>query len=230
MTSDPYRDLDSLYLQVLLSSLGKYSHHALVQRVITTVVLAAVPLTIDTLGVIIGEDVNAVIRSLSSVLLVPTSARAAVEPVRAFHPSFRDFLTDKTRCTDARFAVDSETEHGRLAARCFERMLCSLNKDVCGIGDPSRLNSDIPDLKDRITKRLPGAVLYACMYWHLHLVLASGSDPILLDLYTSFCSTKLLCWIEAVSLIGFLGPAHSGLVAVQRSCPVCPGCFPPTAY
>jgi hypothetical protein len=80
-TSDPYKELDSLYLQVLSSSLGGYSHHSLIQRVIATVVLAAVPLTIELLGDFIGEDANAAVRSLSSLLLVPEPTRASQDPV-----------------------------------------------------------------------------------------------------------------------------------------------------
>jgi hypothetical protein len=118
----PYKFLDGLYLRVLSDSLGDDTHAALIQRVIATVVLAAVPLTVDSLSKIVGKDVHAVIRSLSSVLLVPERSVVAKEPVRTFHPSFHDYLTDRSRCTDARFSVDSSTEHGRLATYCFRQM------------------------------------------------------------------------------------------------------------
>jgi hypothetical protein len=219
-TSDPYKDLDKLYLQVLASSLGEYSHAALIQRVIATVVLAAVPLTVETLTQVVGKDVRAVVRSLSSVLLVPPPSRAALEAVRAFHPSFHDFLTDGTRCTDTRFSVDVATEHGRLAVRCFQAMNKSLKKDVCEIGDPSRFNADVSDLKERISTHLPPVVHYACPYWHFHLLLASDPDPTLLELYASFCRKKLLCWIEAVSLLGTLRTAGNGLSSLVKSRPV----------
>jgi hypothetical protein len=113
-----YKFLDALYLRVLSEALGEDSHHSLIQRLVATVALAAAPITIDTLTIIIGKDVNAVVHSLSSVLLVPEQPQ---EPVRAFHHSFHDFLTDKNRCTDTRFQVDMATEHGRFATRCLSR-------------------------------------------------------------------------------------------------------------
>jgi hypothetical protein len=219
-TTDPYKDLDDLYLQVLSSSLGGYSHASVIQRIVATVVLAAAPLTIEALSDIAGQDAYAVVRSLSSVLLVPEQSFAPQEPVRAFHPSLHDFLTNKNRCTDDRFAVDAATEHGRLAARCFEQMHKGLKKDVCNIRNPLLLNSEVPDLSDRITDHLRVTVRYACLYWHFHLGLAFNPDPALVALFTSFCKERLLFSIEAASLLGEVGSTYNGLATLQRCRPV----------
>jgi hypothetical protein len=212
-----------------MASLGTYRSHSravVIQRVVATVVLAAVPLTIDALADVVGEEVNAVIRTLSSVLLVPEQPRASQDPVRAFHPSFHDFVTNTDRCTDPRFHVDVGIEHGRFATRCFEHMKDSLKKDICDIRDPSLFNSEIADLPDRITKHISAAARYACLYWHFHLGLASDPDQKLRSLYTSFCEEHLLPWIEAMSLLDALGPAYNGLVALQRTPPVSPNILP----
>jgi hypothetical protein len=219
----PYRQLDGLYMKVLSDSIGDDpdpSHADLIQRVVATVVLAAAPLTIDALEDIIGQDVHAVVLTLSSVLLIPEQPFSSAEPVRAFHPSFHDFLTNKSRCTDARFAVDAATGHGRLAARCFERMHTGLKKDICDIRNPSLFNSDVPDLNDRIAKHIPITLRYGCLYWHFHLGLASNPDSTLSRLYESFCEERLLFSIEAASLLGELATVRNGLLALQRCTPV----------
>jgi hypothetical protein len=231
----PYQLLDNLYLKVLSDSVGDDrdpSHAALIQRVVATVTLAAVPVTIDTLSDIIGDDAHAVVRTLSSVLLVPERSLASEEPVRAFHPSFHDFLTNKNRCTDPRFVVNTAAEHSRLAARCFEHMQGGLKQDVCDIHDPSMFNLEVPDLQERIARHLPLVVRYSCLYWHFHLGLASNSDPELSALYVWFCRKRLLFSIEAASLLGKLGTTQSGLMNLQSSCPVRPERVtqPPTEF
>jgi hypothetical protein len=188
--TSPFRFLDRLYLDVLSTSLGVYrgsSRASVIRRVVATVVLAAIPLTVEALADIVGEDVHAVVRSLSSVLLVPDLSLRSEQPVRAFHPSLHDFITNGSRCTDPLFVVDPATEHGRLAARCFQQMQGTLRKDICGIGDPSLLNSEVPDLRDRILRHLSTVLCYACLYWHVHLSLAYNPDSELLALFTSFC-------------------------------------------
>jgi hypothetical protein len=157
-----------------------------------------------------------VVRSLSSVLLVPDMSLGLQQPVRAFHPSLHDFITNNSRCTDARFVIDAPIEHGRLSARCFERMYEGLKKDVCDIRDPSLLNSEAPDLNDRIAKHISVVVRYACLYWHFHLVQASNTDSTLQTLFTTFCKERLLFSIEAASLLGGLETIRKGLSALLR--------------
>jgi hypothetical protein len=213
----PFKQLDDLYSKVLQGSLASGSHAPIIHQVAATVILAALPLTINTLSEIIGQDVNAVVRSLSSVLLVPERSLASKEPVRAFHRSLHDFLTDTSRCTDKRFAVDPSTEHGRFATRCFNQMYKTLKKDICDIRDPFLLNRDVPNLNDRVTQRIPVGARYACLYWHFHLHRVSSPNPALLAFYVSFCRERIVFWVEAMSLLGELGSARNALLDLQRS-------------
>ena len=52
-------------------------------------------------------------------------------PVRLIHPSFRDFLLDKNRCTNLHFLVDERQAHRTLADGCIRLMSNSLKQDVC---------------------------------------------------------------------------------------------------
>jgi hypothetical protein len=215
-SASPYKFLDDLYLRVLSASLGDHgdpSYAALIQSVVATVVLAAAPLTIDTISEIVGQDAHAVLRCLSSVLLVPAQPLSSQEPVRTFHPSFHDFLTNNSRCTDPRFVVNSKTEHCRIAVCCFKRMYDGLRYDVCDIRDPFLFNKDVPDLNDRIARYIPVVLRYACENWHFHLLLASR-DPALMVLFSLFCEERLLFWIEATSLLTDTGAIHLALWAM----------------
>jgi hypothetical protein len=80
-------------------------------------------------------------------------------------------------------------------------MTKELRRDPCGISDPSKLNSEIPELRSMCNNSISGAVQYACYYWAFHLSKSALSDALLADL-RSFSSKSLLYWFEALSLLG----------------------------
>jgi hypothetical protein len=123
-------------------------------------------------------------------------------------------MTNPKRCIRAKFAVKTETQHTFLAHACLQTM-SRLRRDMCGIENPTILNSEIPDLPLRITRRIPSHLLYACRHWALHVTNASVSDD-LLNLIMEFCSKYLLYWVEVCSLLGELRNALIALHAVQQ--------------
>jgi hypothetical protein len=126
-------------------------------------------------------------------------------PVRLFHPSFPDFITNEERCRDDRFLVTRPEGHLQLATRCLEIMNNGLRQDICDIQDPSLSNSEVADLEERLARAVPSELRYACQYWHIHLQYAdvfSGSG--LLAALATFCTRHLLHWVELLSLMNKL--------------------------
>jgi hypothetical protein len=94
--------------------------------------------------------------------------------------------------------------------------MLNLRKDICGIQDSSRLNSDVGDLPSRIMTHIPSHIQYACRHWAFHLENGMISDG-LLDLLKKFCSEYLLHWVEVCSLLGELRDALLALDVAQRT-------------
>jgi hypothetical protein len=91
-----------------------------------------------------------------------------------------------------------------------------LERDICGIQNPSILNSEVDDLSMRITACIPAHLRYACRHWAWHLSNAMFSE-VLLDLAREFCPKYLLYWIEAMGLMGDLRNGLLALGAAQRA-------------
>ncbi|KAG8983706.1 hypothetical protein FRB94_005388, partial [Tulasnella sp. JGI-2019a] len=94
---------------------------------------------------------------LQAILIVPdvdedVPSRDA-KPIRFIHRSFRDYLTDSSRC-EARFLVDIPEEHRRMAIRCLDRMNELHGPNMCGL-DPTLLNEEMEWLPDvnRLSRR-----------------------------------------------------------------------------
>jgi hypothetical protein len=145
------------------------------------------------------DDCRAVVRSLASVLLYDGEF---AEPIRPIHLSFSDFLLDRSRSTDL-YAVDISAQHLRIALRCLQIMNDTdhLREDICNIGNPSLLNTEVTDLEQRLAKFVPLQLRYACRFWHVHLELAGTVSDAVTSQLGEFCKTHLLHWIELLSLL-----------------------------
>jgi hypothetical protein len=175
------------------------------------IVLAYGQLTIRELAALLqmaNNEVDVALVELQSVILVPQGEG----PVRAFHLSFHDYLTDKSRCVNGTFFIDTPLRHGQIARLCLERMICLLKRDICNIGDYTKMNHEVEDLDHKKAAFLPGDLLYACRYWALHVRESSTSEP-LIQLVEKFVSTSILYWIEVLSLIGEL---DGGMASLQE--------------
>jgi hypothetical protein len=68
---------------------------------------------------------------LHSVIIPPSRNNDAP---RIYHPSFPDFVTDPSRCSDPRFTIIAAPTHERRhTLRCFELMSKYLKRDVASI-------------------------------------------------------------------------------------------------
>jgi NACHT domain len=217
---DPFRYLDIMYNQILESAISgiaeKQIPGALEQFRISVgmIVLAYGRLPageLASLCAIPEGDVTFVLSRLHSVILVPKDC----QPVRAFHLSFHDYITDNNRCTSKQFYINPSLQHAKIARFCLIRMTCSLKRDICGICDSTKLKKDVDDLDLRVVEHLPGSLRYSCQYWALHLSECSLVET-LVELTHKFLTKYVLYWIEALSLIGELAGGVKSLRAASR--------------
>ncbi|KAF9503094.1 hypothetical protein BS47DRAFT_1402757 [Hydnum rufescens UP504] len=189
----PYSQLDSLYVGVLRNSLSDFNRKAIVKRFQTVFVQCTL------------DDVDTALRHLRSVIIPPSTLD---EAPRIYHPSFRDFIMDPSRCSIPDFVIvavpDQELRH---ALRCLELMETFLRQDIAGILDVSLLNSEVKGLEEKVRDALSAEVQYACRYWASHLSCVELGEKRVVEALEGFSKRLLLMWIEAMSLIGSLSSA-----------------------
>ena len=172
--------------------------------ILGAVVLATNPLSpsaIATLLELDTEDVFTVLLSVHSLLILQGDAD---QPVRPFHKSFPDFVTNPTRCTSQRFHISPPDHHSHLLIGCLGLMDRKLEKNICKLPD-AVANSDVDDLKERTEKYINPTLKYACMSWHTHLVDADTIPAYTLTIthtLRKFLETRLLFWLEVLSVLG----------------------------
>jgi len=150
-------------------------------------------------------SISTTLASLHSVLNVPENED---QPIRIFHPSFRDFLLDPQRCLDSRFSIDPKEAHITLFRNCMA-LLADLQQDLCNLREPGVSVSDIPE--GIIQQHIPAHIHYACRYWFHHFQLG---NPIQEDMVRiqRFLEQDFLHWLEALSLIR---EASNGVLMVK---------------
>jgi len=183
------------------------------QQIVRTIVVLVEALTATALTELLGTDtgeVQQISQSLGSVLRYSESNDI---PIRLFHPSFRDFLLDRRRYDDPRFAITGIDTHCNLTISCLHLMSRKFKQDICSLRLPGSLTGEIN--LGVIQSYLPSEIQYACCYWFEHLR-QSGVRPIqgepLHDKLHDFFNEHLLHWLEALSLIGCL---HDGAVVIR---------------
>jgi hypothetical protein len=217
---DPFRYLDLMYNQILESAISGIAEKLipgtleLFRTIVGMIVLAYSRLPAGELASLCAKpegDVTFVLSRLHAVILVPKDC----QPVRAFHLSFHDYVTDENRCTSKQFYINPSFQHAEIASFCLIRMMCSLKRDIFGICDSTKLKKDVDNLDRRMAEHLPGALRYACQYWALHLSECSLVET-LLELTHKFLAKYVLYWIEALSFIGELAGGVKSLRAASR--------------
>jgi hypothetical protein len=207
----PEAALDVLYLGILQRTSALLSSIEATKYILGSILVARTPLTATALDSLLGLGRNMVqtlqdgsrirltsstslIHALGSILRVDDKGF-----IRVLHASVVDFFTNSNRCTDEHFFIDRSKYNCQLAIRCFKTMN-DLKQDICVVNDPTKFNSEIVDLEERLDKYLPEHLRYACRSWHWHLAgIADGHD--VYNQAKGFLFTHLLHWIEVMSLL-----------------------------
>ncbi|KAB5587950.1 hypothetical protein CTheo_8608 [Ceratobasidium theobromae] len=192
-----YAEIDVLYravLEAVLDEDGLEDGEAEVLRlVLWTVVCAQEPINIETIselaGIIDTDQAMAALKSLRSVVHFSESSGLA----STLHASFLDFMFSEER--SGSFFCDPTMHNQLLSRQCFSAMKNRLRFNICGLESSFLADSDVENLQDRIKKKIPPILSYACRYWcdHLRLTIALDDLSYVLD---EFLSDRLLFWME----------------------------------
>jgi hypothetical protein len=214
--SSPHYHLDRLYTQVLSNAFPDISPCLSneLKTVLGSITLLRNPLSSLALERLLDLNPRTVRRTLlhlHSVIIVPEDD---AQVIRLLHPSFFDYITNPARCLNPKFAVDAGSRNTLLARACLNVMK-SLRRDICGIRDPSLLNSEVDDLPTRIKSHIAPELQYACRHWAWHV--SNGMVSEIVNSLEEFCSKYLLYWVEVCSLLGDLRGALIGLDEAQKA-------------
>ena len=157
-------------------------------------------------------DPSTTLCSLHPLLLIP---KIEADPIRVFHKSFPDFLTDPGRCKDERFFINPSVHHQEILLSCLGLMKERLKKNICQLDDHVSL-SDVSDLPARRKTHIGDTLEYACQFWTRHLLEIPSNSHNIEEVHKAidkFFTTQLLYWIEVLSLMGNL---NVGVYAINN--------------
>ena len=211
--------IDELYQKVIDAALSNFVDPILISQcglVVAAIILLFDPLSLKDLAEVLNVkpgSIRGVLRDLHSVLVVPLDDKGIIH---TFHASFHDFLTDQNRCS-GQIYVHPAQRHMEITVCLLQRMLEGLERNICRL-DGSRLNRDVKDLSGRMERYIGKPLAYACRYWaeHLSHVLPTESSETLKQMVDRLIRTKLLYWIEVLSLLGDMGTANMSLARVRK--------------
>jgi hypothetical protein len=219
--------LDSVYRTVVQSLANQVQTSnsdrtfVLFRRVVGAIVVAQQPLSRRVISRLLREDANTVHGVLSPLYSVLDVGPGLDRPIRTFHLSFPDFITDQKRCGDDRVYIRTEEAHLFLFLECLRVMNEQLRKNICEIEDPGLFNTEVKDLAGSIERHISEELRYACVYWMDHLVQAEAFSEEMTSALSTFCHAQLLPWLEALSLTGHLRAAVEGIPRVIGWLKVC---------
>ena len=160
-----------------------------------------------------NECFHSVVKWLHSVFNMPKGEDA---PIKLFHLSFRDFLTDRTSLGSGPFWIDESIAHQDIAAKCLQLLSApgNLKRDICTCSNPGVYRKSVK--KAQIDAAISVELAYACRYWVSHL---GHSQRGLMDkdLVHNFLNAHFLHWLEVLSWLGSLSSAIFSM-SVLRSC------------
>ena len=219
--------LDSLYTSILHGAFGEKDdpdNDPNTRSVLGAMALAANPLSPSTIATLLSldtlDDVLPPLASVQSLLILQEDIDS---PVRPFHVSFPEFITNPDRCTIKRFHISPPTHHSQLLIGCFDLMNRTLEKNMCQLPD-TVANSDISNLKEKVKQYIDPALQYACRSWHTHLVggyTTLGHTLEITSYLHQFLERKFLFWLEVLSVLGAVRNAIDALQAAVGLLEVC---------
>ena len=209
---NPSTTLDSLYTSILQAAFDKGDSdvYSKVRTTVGTIVLVVNPLSPPTISQLTGLKCKEVMQYLKLIQSLLVIGEDPNQPVKPFHKSFPDFITDPSRCADTRFYLSPTRLHLELSINCLRLMNSELEQDLLSLPEYS-MNSEIGDLETRIDGRVSLALKYACRSWHNHLTETKEEVTDVIPYLRHFLELKFLAWLEVLSVLGDMGSASLGL-------------------
>jgi AAA ATPase domain len=213
--------LDRLYKEILEGYFLPQEAQIIFRSVMGQLLAAIEPLSIRSLVILRrhapiddAEDSDSALEMLRHLgsLLSNVASLDQTRPIIPLHTSFRDFLTSKR---SNMFYVDLDDAHRQLAHSCLSLMLGKLKFNICELESSYLANSDVLDLNFRISKHIPHALSYACVFWDDHLEHVALEHDLFTKLQSLF-ETKFPFWLEVLSIKSKVSVALPALSSLKR--------------
>lgn len=204
--ADPERQLDHIYVTVLRNAIPPGSnqletteHLKLLRETLGRIVVLRSALSMTSLAALLNRSTTDVQDTLAKFHTIFRISARTSDPIHLHHPTFRDFLLDKDRCSGLSLWADEKRMHGALADSCIEYMSKALESYVSDIDDCR--TPPITGSRPEATQRNEHALRYAGLYWVEHyrrsnIHLRDG------DRVHLFLQNKFLAWFEAMKQLG----------------------------
>ena len=185
--------LDALY-RTALESVGRWDDTEFVEdfrSILGVILVARDPLSHSAIdGLFNADGCRPSMHTISRLACVlghnPT--------VRILHPSFSDFLMNRTRSRRDVWYIDRDFHNRRIAIKCLERMDGALKRNICGL-------PLVPDWPTSVREQLSQDLVYACVSWIEHICLIEEEDPSIVNYLNGFLHRHLLHWLEVMSIL-----------------------------
>ena len=211
--------LDSLYMTILQEAFKEASidNDQKFRSVLGAVVLVESPLPPSAIGMLLDIDIDLVLSFLSSIQSLLIFHNDSAQPVRPFHKSFPDFITDPTRCLSERFHLSIPDHQTELLMSCLELMNKGLERNMCRLPDLVT-NARVPDLQNRVERHISPSLQYACRSWHKHLVGARWAPRCtsITSALRRFLEEKFIFYLETLSVLGAVRDAVHALNTTKK--------------
>jgi hypothetical protein len=209
--ADPERQLDQIYVTVLQDSVSQRFNnmhrtvlHKLLRETLGRIVVLYSPLSMDSLASLLDRpvsDIQETLKNFHTIFRIPSRTSL---PIHLHHPTFRDFLLDRSRCSGLDFWVDEKQIQQGLARCCLTYMSRALEDYVDNSSPPcsSDFNNDYTTSEQHDC----AALRYACLYWVEHcrkggLHLTDGDE------FHTFFEQHFTHWLEVMNIFGKISEA-----------------------
>ncbi|KAM3561797.1 hypothetical protein ARSEF4850_003030 [Beauveria asiatica] len=171
------------------------------EAIVGAIVLLAEPLSASSLSHLLSIPMGSITRTLTHLHAVLDVPPEATSPIKPWHMSFREFLTDPAKRDVNQFWVDERRRHYEIATKCITCLGLYLKKDICNLGMPGKSRREVN--AKNFDESLPAHMRYACKYWVSHM--AQSNERIQDgDVIHQFLRRHFLHWLEALSLMGII--------------------------
>ncbi|KAI0046425.1 WD40 repeat-like protein, partial [Auriscalpium vulgare] len=219
--------LDDIYVYVLSTLVGSTNTSQKVKKVnalkalLGQVLATFQPLSADSLKEmhrmapksVWMEDFDWALSKLGALL---TGVIDHSEPIEVIHTSFQDFLMNQSHSGEF-YIEDTSYHHDLLVWGAIHTLNKVLKFNMCDFPSSYYANSDVYGLDVSVQFYFTLWSQYAIQYWGLHFA-KSSLDAKLESCIMQFLETKLLFWLEALSLLKHVNSGIKTLSAIGECC------------